>query len=261
MPELIVLSLVQGVTEFLPISSSSHLIIISKFLNFAEEDLLKNISLHIGSFLAVLAYFRNEILNFIKYKKMFLLIIVGSAPVIILGYFLAKFGIINSLRGIKIIGWTTIIFGILLYISDKFNNQKKLDYDFDLKSSIIIGVFHAISLIPGVSRSGIAITFARFFGFNRVDAAKISFLLSIPTLLAVSFYGLHSLYETNDLSIKQVNFKPQPYRIILKLSAANPSAPAETVTEALRKAGVQFEVEKIERFEEESFSKDTSFKR
>jgi len=205
MPELIVLSLVQGVTEFLPISSSSHLIIISEFLNFAEEDLLKNISLHIGSFLAVLAYFRNEILNFIKYKKIFFLIAVASAPVIILGYFLVKFEIIDSLRSIKIIGWTTIIFGILLYISDKFNNQKKLDYDFDLKSSIIIGVFHAISLIPGVSRSGIAITFARFFGFNRVDAAKISFLLSIPTLLAVSFYGLYSLYETNDLSIKQVN--------------------------------------------------------
>ncbi len=205
MPELIVLSLVQGITEFLPVSSSSHLIIISEFLNFAEEDLLKNISLHIGSFLAVLAYFRNEILNFVKYKKMFLLIVVASMPVITLGYFLVTFEIINSLRGIKIIGWTTILFGILLYISDRFNNKKKLDYDFDLKSSIIIGIFHAISLVPGVSRSGVAITFARFLGFNRVDAAKISFLLSIPTLLAVSLYGLYSLYETNDLTIKQVN--------------------------------------------------------
>ena len=205
MPELIVLSLVQGITEFLPISSSSHLIILSKFLDFAKEDLLKNISLHIGSFLAVLAYFRNEILNYVKYKKIFLLIVIASTPVIILGYFLVKFEIIDFLRGIKIIGWTTIIFGILLYISDKFNVQKKLEYDFDLKSSIIIGIFHAISLIPGVSRSGIAITFARFLGFNRVDAAKISFLLSIPTLLAVSLYGLYGLYEINDLAIKKIN--------------------------------------------------------
>ena len=127
MPELIVLSLVQGITEFLPISSSSHLIIISEFFDFAKEDLLKNISLHVGSFLAVLAYFRNEILNYVKYKKIFLLIVIASTPVIILGYFLVKFEIIDFLRGIKIIGWTTIIFGILLYISDKFNVQKKLE--------------------------------------------------------------------------------------------------------------------------------------
>ncbi len=206
MPELIVLSLVQGITEFLPISSSSHLIILSKFLDFAKEDLLKNISLHIGSFLAVLVYFRNEILNYIKYKKILILIIIASTPVIILGYFLVKLEVIDYLRGMKIIGWTTIIFGILLYISDRFKVQKKLNHDFDLKSSIIIGVFHSISLIPGVSRSGIAITFGRFLGFNRVDSAKISFLLSIPTLFAVSFYGIYSLYETNDLIVKKLNF-------------------------------------------------------
>jgi len=205
MLELIILSLVQGITEFLPVSSSSHLIVVSKFLNFTKENLLMNVSLHIGSFLAVFLFFRNEILNFIKYKKIFFLILIASIPVIIFGYFLVKFEIINNLRGIKIIGWTTIIFGILLYISDKFNVQKKLEYDFDFKSSMIIGIFHAISLIPGVSRSGVAITFSRFLGFNRVDSAKISFLLSIPTLLAVSFYGLYSLYKTDDLIIKQIN--------------------------------------------------------
>ena len=107
-------------------------------------------------------------------------------------------------KELMILGFVS--FGILLYISDRFNVQKKLDYDFDLKSSIIIGMFHAISLIPGVSRSGLAITFSRFLGFNRVDSAKISFLLSIPTLLAVSFYGIYSLYETNDLLVKQLNF-------------------------------------------------------
>ena len=109
------------------------------------------------------------------------------------------------MRGIKIIGWTTIIFGILLYISDKFKNTKKIE-NLDLKSSIIIGLFHAISLIPGVSRSGIAITLGRFLGFNRVEAAKISFLLSIPVLLVVSLYGLYSLHVTESMDIKQINF-------------------------------------------------------
>jgi len=205
MLELIILSLIQGITEFLPISSSSHLIIISKFLGFAKEDLMMNVSLHIGSFLAVLVFFRIEILNFIKYKKIFFLAFFASIPIITLGYFLVKFEIIDTLRGIKIIGWTTIIFGILLYISDKFSNQKRLDYDFNLRSSIIIGIIHSISLIPGVSRSGIAITSARFLGFNRIDSAKISFLLSIPTLLAVSCYGLYTLYQTKDIMVREIN--------------------------------------------------------
>ncbi len=205
MLEIVILSLVQGITEFLPISSSSHLIIISRFLDFAKEDLVMNVSLHIGSFLAVLIFFRSEIVNFVKYKKIFFLIFLASIPVIVLGYLLIKFEMIDGLRGIKIIGWTTIIFGILLYISDKFSDQKKLDHDFNLKSSIIIGIFHSISLIPGVSRSGIAITFSRFLGFNRVDSAKISFLLSIPTLFVVSCYGLYTLYQIEDLVVKEIN--------------------------------------------------------
>ena len=122
---IILFSLIQGFTEFIPVSSSSHLIIISKFLDFTKENLLTNISLHIGSFLAVLVYFRNEILNYIKYKKILILIIIASTPVIILGYFLVKLEVIDYLRGMKIIGWTTIIFGILLYISDRFKVQMK----------------------------------------------------------------------------------------------------------------------------------------
>ena len=204
MLEIIVLSIMQGVTEFIPVSSSSHLIIISKFLDFTKENLLTNISLHIGSFIAVIIFFRNEIKNFVKYKKIFLLILISSIPILVLGFVLVNFEIINHLRGIKIIGWTTIIFGILLYVSDKFKDSKKIDA-FDLKSSIIIGLFHAISLVPGVSRSGIAITFGRFLGFNRIDAAKISFLLSIPVLFAVSLYGLYNLHETESINIRQIN--------------------------------------------------------
>ncbi len=205
MLEIIVLSLIQGITEFIPVSSSSHLIIVSEFLNFTKENLLTNISLHIGSFVAVIIFFRHEIKNFFKYKKLFFLILVSSIPVLSLGLFLVKFEIINHLRVVKIIGWTTLIFGILLFISDKSKSSKKLD-NFDLRSAIIIGLFHALSLIPGVSRSGIAITFGRFLGFNRVDSAKISFLLSVPVLLVISLYGFYNLHEIENISIKQINF-------------------------------------------------------
>lgn len=205
MLEIIVLSLIQGITEFIPVSSSSHLIIVSEFLNFTKENLLTNISLHIGSFVAVIIFFRHEIKNFFKYKKLFFLILFSSIPVLSLGLFLVKFEIINHLRVVKIIGWTTLIFGILLFISDKSKSSKKLD-NFDLRSAIIIGLFHALSLIPGVSRSGIAITFGRFLGFNRVDSAKISFLLSVPVLLVISLYGFYNLHEIENISIKQINF-------------------------------------------------------
>ena len=95
----------------------------------------------------------------------------------------------EELRNIKMIAWTTILFGILLYISDRFSSKKNINKNFDLKSAIIIGIFQILSLIPGVSRSGITITAARILNFKRYDAAKISFLLSIPTLLAVSIFG------------------------------------------------------------------------
>ena len=120
MLELIILSLLQGVTEFLPISSSSHIIIISKFFNFTQENLLTNISLHIGSFLAVLVFFRNDLINFVKNKKIFLLVLTSSLPIMIVGFFLTKTNVINVLQTLEVIGWTPITFGILLYISDKF---------------------------------------------------------------------------------------------------------------------------------------------
>ena len=206
MLEILILSLVQGVTEFLPISSSSHIILFSKFMNFISEDLILNVSLHIGSFLAVLVFFRKEILSFFIYRKVFILIIIASLPIILSGYLVAQSGIINDLRSLKIIGWTTVLFGILLYFSDKRENEKNLEINLDIKAALIIGFLHIFSLIPGVSRSGIAITAARFLKFDRVNAARISFLLSIPTLLAVSVFGIYNIYITDSFDIIKLNF-------------------------------------------------------
>ena len=200
MIEIFILSLIQGITEFLPISSSSHLIIISEYLDFENQKLEIDVSLHIGSFFAVIVFFRSDIFNFIKNKDLFLKIIIGSIPVMVAGYLLVKFNLIDQIRNIKVIGWTTLVFGILLYISDKFDIQKEINTNFTFKSAIFIGVLQILSLIPGVSRSGITITGARILNFKRYDAAKISFLLSVPTLAAVSLFGLNNLVQSQNFN-------------------------------------------------------------
>lgn len=193
MIEILILSLVQGITEFLPISSSSHLILISDFLDFKNQNLSIDVSLHIGSFIAVLLYFYKDILNFFDNKILFFKIFISSIPLMIIGFFLVETGFVEKIRNLKVIAWTTVIFGFLLFLSDKFKLDKNIEKNFTMKSAIFIGLFQVLSLIPGVSRSGIAITASRFLNFKRVDAAKISFLLSIPILGAVSLFGLKNL--------------------------------------------------------------------
>lgn len=205
MIEILILSIIQGVTEFLPISSSSHLILISDYIKFDNKGLSIDISLHIGSFLAVVTFFQKEIFNFVKNKELFFKVFLSSIPVMITGFILVKTGLINYLRVIEIIGWTTLIFGILLFISDKFDLNKNLKKNLSYKYVFVIGIFQVLSLVPGVSRSGIVITAARFLNFNRVDSAKISFLLSIPTLAAVSIFGVINHIESQNLGFTILN--------------------------------------------------------
>ena len=205
MIEIFILSLIQGITEFLPVSSSSHLILISKYLNFDNSGLSIDVSLHIGSFAAVLFYFNKDIKGFFDNKIIFLKILISSVPVMVIGFLLVETGLIEKIRNIKVIAFTTIIFGILLFISDKFKLKKNIHKNFTYKSALFIGFFQILSLIPGVSRSGIAITAARMLNFKRVDAAKISFLISIPILGAVSIFGIKSLIFSNDLSFTYLN--------------------------------------------------------
>ena len=205
MIEIFILSLIQGVTEFLPVSSSSHLIIISEYLK-VENKLFIDVSLHIGSFMAVLIYFYKDVLNFYQNKDLLFKIIISSIPVMLVGFLLVETNLIEKIRNIETIAWTTIIFGILLLISDKFKIKKSIKKDFDLKSAVFIGVFQILSLIPGVSRSGIAITAARFLNFKRVDSAKISFLISIPILGAVSIFGLKNIFFSETQDIAKISF-------------------------------------------------------
>ena len=205
MIEVFILSIIQGITEFLPISSSSHLIIVSNYINFESQGLSIDVSLHIGSFFAVIFYFKKDIFNLVKNKDLFFKILISSLPVMLAGFFLIQFDLIDQLRNIKVIGWTTLIFGVLLFISDKFKLNKSIDDNFNYKSALFIGVLQILSLIPGVSRSGITISAARVLKFNRFDSAKISFLISIPTLAAVSLFGLNNLIVSENINFSTLS--------------------------------------------------------
>ena len=209
--EILILAVIQGISEFLPVSSASHLILISKYYEFNNQNLLIDICLHLGSLIAIIVYFRKELFNFIQNKKFLIKILIGTIPIIPVGYILVQTNLIDSLRNLEIIGWTSLIFGVLLYISDKFKVVKKIDKDFTNRSALFIGFFQILALMPGVSRSGITITSGRLLGFNRFDSAKISFFLSIPALTAASFIGIYNVYkeesaELNFLAIVAVIF-------------------------------------------------------
>ena len=138
--EIIILSLIQGISEFLPISSSAHLIVVSSLYEFKASSLLIDVSLHLGSLLAIIFFFRNELLDIKNNQKLLLLMIFGSIPLIIVGYILYKTEIIYFLRDIKIIAWTTLIFGIILYFADKCRFDKKISSNLNLKTILYIGL-------------------------------------------------------------------------------------------------------------------------
>ena len=193
--EVLILSAIQGISEFLPISSSAHLILVSSLYEFKSSSLLIDISLHLGSLFAIIYYFKMDLLDIKNNKRLLSLIIVGSIPLIIVGYVLYSTGIIYKLRDVKVIAWATLIFGVVLYVADRNRFDKKISSNLNLRSIFFISIFQIISLIPGVSRAGITITAARILRFNRLDSSKISFLLSIPALSGASFLGLKDIFS------------------------------------------------------------------
>ena len=164
-----------------------------------------DISLHIGSFLAVLIYFRKEILEMLRNLKKLSYLVAAVLPILVLGFLVTKMDLADNLRSLKVIGWMTLIFGVLLFMSDKSAIKKNYKSEFNFKDALIIGLIHSIAIIPGVSRSGVAITACRFLSYSRVDSAKISFLISIPTLLAVSIYGIYNLNLNKNIELQSLS--------------------------------------------------------
>jgi len=189
--QYIVIGLVQGITEFLPISSSGHLVLISKISNWDDQGLFTDIAVHAGTLIAVLVYLRRKIIkilyNFFQQKLfneiIIYKIILATLPAVIIGFFVFNF-FNDYLRNLKVVAWASIIFGVLLYFADKKNTSKPIWNEINFKDALIIGMFQVLAFIPGASRAGVTITGARFLGFDRTNAAIFSMLLSIPIILA-----------------------------------------------------------------------------
>ena len=196
--QVIFLALIQGLTEFLPISSSAHLILPSQILGWEDQGLFFDVAVHIGSLLAVIIYFRTEIWAMLKAwiasifkgvhtqeSKLAWWIILATLPAVFFG-FMAKDLIETYLRGPGVIAITTVIFGLLLWVGDKMSRNELTEYQTGWRKALLIGFAQALAIIPGTSRSGITITAALMLGLNREAAARFSFLMSIPVILGAA---------------------------------------------------------------------------
>ena len=207
---LIVLALIQGLTEFLPISSSGHLIIFPNLISWQDQGLIIDVAVHAGSLLAVIIYLWRELWSItaalIDFRnlqqnpdlQLAKLIIIGSIPVVMMGLIISLISD-DLTRNIEIIGWATLAFGILLGISDKIGLAVSDLRHMTIGDAILIGISQALALIPGASRAGLTITMARFLGYDRKTAARFSLLLAIPAILGASTLKSVELIETNNL--------------------------------------------------------------
>lgn len=207
---IIVLALIQGITEFLPISSSAHLILPAELLNWPDQGLAFDVAVHVGTLIAVMVYFRNDIFDIVGgwgkslvtreatvESNLAWCIALATIPAALAGLAFDDF-IESNLRSIAVIAATTIGFGLLLGWSDHHYSGKKTLAEMTFFLAVYIGCFQALALIPGTSRSGITITAALLIGFQRTEAARFSFLLSIPIILLSGGYkGLGLINEPN----------------------------------------------------------------
>ena len=194
---LFILALIQGITEFLPISSSAHLILLPQLTGMVDQGVVIDVAVHVGTLFAVMLYFRADVAMVVRGlpqllrgridspgARMAFLLVIATIPVMAVGLVLKETGLIDQMRNMVVIGWTMLGFGILLYVADKRSAEVRIATDWTLRDAIILGLWQAVALIPGTSRSGITITGARFLGFERHDAARLSMLMSIPTIMA-----------------------------------------------------------------------------
>ena len=194
---LFLLAMIQGITEFLPISSSGHLILLPALTPLEDQGLLLDVAVHVGTLFAVILYFRRDVAlaargipDLIRGRIdnqgawLALCLAIATVPVMIVGLIFKLTGMMELMRSVALIGWTMIIFGIVLYITDQQGQETKTIRNWSLRDALWLGLWQAVALIPGTSRSGICISGARWLGYARHDAARISMLMSIPTIIA-----------------------------------------------------------------------------
>ena len=212
--QLMLISIIQGITEFLPISSSAHLILLPKLTTLKDQGVTIDVAVHIGTLFAVILYFITDIkliiidlINMITFKKkiksnsLIVCLIVATIPVIFFGLTIKVTGLDESLRSVKIIAWAMLIFGIILYYTDQKGSNNKSTENWTIKAAVIMGFWQALALIPGTSRAGSTISGARLLGFSRKDSAKLSMLMSIPTIIASGTLLIANIAVSGDLNL------------------------------------------------------------
>ena len=217
---LVILAVVQGITEFLPISSSGHLVLVREFADGLGADLsrapakelMQDVAVHVGTLGAVLLYFWRDVAQMIVGAghlatgrttpggRLALQMVIATIPIVVVGL-VAKDLIVDGLRSVAVIAWATIGFGVLLWISDRYGKTSRLLSQLPHHEALIIGLSQILALIPGTSRSGITMTAARFLGYERADGARFSMLLSIPTIFAAGALLAVDLYRLGDWAI------------------------------------------------------------
>ena len=211
---LVILALIQGITEFLPISSSGHLALFPALSGAADPGLSIDVAVHVGTLVAVVIFFWKDVraavvggLQVLTGKVstyeagLALRLVVATIPVVIAGLLLSMAGLTDIFRNVEIIAWSTIVFGVVLYIFDRWGPQTREAEDWSWRDAIVMGLAQAVALIPGTSRSGITITAARGLGFKRPDAARISMLMSVPTILAAGVLTTKDLLDSGDATL------------------------------------------------------------
>lgn len=220
---LFLVAVIQGITEFLPVSSSGHLILLPNLTGMDDQGLVIDVAVHVGTLFAVILYFWSDVkaalfgsLRLVRGKIdtpgafLALCLIVATIPVVIAGLIMKVTGLNEAMRSTEVIGWTMLIFGIVLYIADQKGPSVRKDSDWTLKHAFIMGLWQVLALIPGTSRSGITITGARALGYTREDGAKLAMLMSIPTiamaggLLAIDVVSSANMQAAKDGAIAAV---------------------------------------------------------
>jgi undecaprenyl-diphosphatase len=208
----LLIALVQGISEFLPISSSGHLILIPHLTDLPDQGPMIDVAVHVGSLLAIIIYFFKDVVGLARggfatvglgkapeQRKLFMWIAIGTVPAVAFGAFLKLGGYLESFRFTDLVAFNLIFYGLLLGAADRWSRQTKDYEDLTARDAIIVGLAQALALIPGTSRSGVTMTAARFLGYKRVEAARFSFLLSIP---AVAGAGLLAVFDLADATVQ-----------------------------------------------------------
>ena len=194
---LFLTSAVQGITEFIPVSSSGHLVLLPGLTGMPDQGLQLDVAAHVGTLGAVILYFRRDVFRVVKGalglargrirsedEKLALHLALATVPVVACGALLTVFGLDDAMRSIEVVGWATLAFGIVLYWADATERNDRSADGWTARDAIVMGLWQALALIPGASRSGVVISGARRLGFERKEAARLAMLMSIPTIIA-----------------------------------------------------------------------------